>query len=73
MLLRFEGFSNKFGRLKIQGPAVITADLIQLPPDLKIINPNHYIATISTSNILEIELGKKDIAKEIIRYIERNV
>ena len=45
----------QFGRLKIQGPAVITADLIQLPPDLKIINPNHYIATISTSNILEIE------------------
>jgi DNA-directed RNA polymerase subunit alpha len=45
----------QFGRLKIQGPAVITANLIQLPPDLKIINPNHYIATISTSNILEIE------------------
>ena len=45
----------QFGRLKIQGPAVLTADLIQLPPDLKIINPNHYIATISTSTILEIE------------------
>jgi DNA-directed RNA polymerase subunit alpha len=45
----------QFGRLKIQGPAVITANLIQLPPDLKIVNPNHYIATISTSNILEIE------------------
>ena len=45
----------QFGRLKIQGPAVITADLIQLPPDLKIVNPNHYIATISTSNVLEIE------------------
>ncbi len=45
----------QFGRLKVQGPAVITADLIQLPPDLKIVNPNHYIATISTSNILEIE------------------
>jgi DNA-directed RNA polymerase subunit alpha len=45
----------QFGRLKIQGPAVITANLIQLPPNLKIVNPNHYIATISTSNILEIE------------------
>ena len=45
----------QFGRLKIQGPSVITADLIQLPSDLEIINPNHYIATISTSNILEIE------------------
>ena len=45
----------QFGRLKIQGPSVITADLIQLPSDLKVVNPNHYIATLSTSNILEIE------------------
>nr|WPV76560.1 RNA polymerase alpha subunit [Naviculales sp.] len=46
---------TQFGRLKIQGPSVITADLIQLPSELEIINPNHYIATISTSNLLEIE------------------
>jgi DNA-directed RNA polymerase subunit alpha len=45
----------QFGRLNIQGPAVITADLIQLPANFEIVNPNHYIATISTSNILEIE------------------
>ena len=45
----------QFGRLKIQGPSVITADLIQLPSELKVVNPNHYIATLSTSNILEIE------------------
>jgi DNA-directed RNA polymerase subunit alpha len=45
----------QFGRLKVQGPSVVTADLIQLPETLKIINPNHYIATISKLNILEIE------------------
>ena len=45
----------KFGRLKIQGPSILTADLIQLPSDLEIVNPNHYIATVSTSNLLEIE------------------
>jgi len=45
----------EFGRLKVQGPSVITADLIQLPSNLEIVNPNHYIATISTSNIIEIE------------------
>ena len=45
----------QFGRLKIQGPTVITADLIQLPSNVEIVNPNHYIMTISTSNILEIE------------------
>jgi len=47
--------NTQFGRLKIQGPSVITADLIELPSNLEIINPNHYIATISTANILEIE------------------
>jgi DNA-directed RNA polymerase subunit alpha len=47
--------TSQFGRLKIQGPAVVTADLIQLPSNLEIVNPNHYIMTISTSNILEIE------------------
>ena len=47
--------TSEFGRLKIQGPAVVTADLIQLPSSLEIVNPNHYIMTISTSNILEIE------------------
>jgi DNA-directed RNA polymerase subunit alpha len=70
----------QFGRLKIQGPAVITADLIQLPPDLKIINPNHYIATISTSNIIEIEfkfeygtgyrLASQTFLEEIDNYLQ---
>ena len=46
---------TQFGRLKIQGPTVVTANLLQLPPDLEIVNSNHYIATISTANILEIE------------------
>lgn len=44
-----------FGRLKIQGPTIITANSIELPPGLELVNPNHYIATISTSNILEME------------------
>jgi len=44
-----------FGRLKVKGPAVITADSIQLPANVEIVNPNHYIATISTSNVVEIE------------------
>lgn len=55
IVLKSETKNTQYGRLKIQGPSVITADLIQLPSDLEIINQNHYIATISTSNILEIE------------------
>ena len=55
IVLKSDTQTSQFGRLKIQGPSVITADLIQLPPTLEIVNPNHYIATISTSNLLEIE------------------
>uniref|UniRef100_UPI0030030FF1 RNA polymerase a-subunit n=1 Tax=Cocconeiopsis kantsiensis TaxID=3082010 RepID=UPI0030030FF1 len=55
VVLKSQTKNVQFGRLKIQGPSVITADLIQLPSGLEIVNPNHYIATISTSNILEIE------------------
>ena len=46
---------SSFGRLKMKGPVVITANSIQVPSNIEIINPNHYIATISTSNVLEIE------------------
>lgn len=55
IILKSKTQTPQFGRLKIQGPAVVTADLIQLPSNLEIVNPNHYIMTISTSNILEIE------------------
>jgi DNA-directed RNA polymerase subunit alpha len=46
---------SKLGRLKIQGPAVVTASCMDLDSNLEIVNPNHYIATISTNNVLEME------------------
>ena len=55
IVLKSKTQTSQFGRLKIQGPAVVTADLIQLPSTLEIVNSNQYIMTLSTSNILEIE------------------
>ncbi len=55
IVLKSKTKKTQFGRLKIQGPNVVTADLIELTDDLQIVNPNHYIATLSTSSILEIE------------------
>ena len=46
---------RQFGRLRVHGPSVITASSIQLSPEIEIVNPNHYIATISDSYIIEIE------------------
>jgi DNA-directed RNA polymerase subunit alpha len=55
IVVKSEIQTPQFGRLKIQGPAVVTADLIQFPSTVTIINPHQYIMTIATSNILEIE------------------
>ena len=55
IVLKSQTKDVQFGRLKVQGPSVVTADSIQLPSTLEIVNPNHYLATISASNILEIE------------------
>lgn len=45
----------KHGYLKVKGPLIVTADLIKLPPGLEVVNPNHYIATISGPTVLEME------------------
>nr|YP_009496595.1 RNA polymerase alpha subunit [Actinocyclus subtilis]AWT39308.1 RNA polymerase alpha subunit [Actinocyclus subtilis] len=55
IVVKSKNKESKYGYLKIQGPAIITANLINLPSELEIINPNHYIATLSTNNFLEIE------------------
>jgi DNA-directed RNA polymerase subunit alpha len=47
---------ESFGRLKVQGPAIITASSIDLKSSIEIVNPNQYIATISDNSILEMEV-----------------
>jgi DNA-directed RNA polymerase subunit alpha len=56
IVLKNQTTETQFGHLKVKGPAVVTANSIQLSSDLEVVNPNHYIATISTSNLLELEL-----------------
>ena len=55
IVVKTSKIGTSFGRLKIKGPAVITGDSIELPSDMEIVNPNHYIATISDSNVVEME------------------
>ena len=42
------------GRLKIQGPALISADSIKFS-EISVVNPNQYIATISDNSVIEKE------------------
>ena len=55
IVLKSEIANRQFGRLRVHGPAVITASSIEFPPEIEVINPNHYIATISSAHIVEIE------------------
>jgi DNA-directed RNA polymerase subunit alpha len=49
-------FDNIVVPLEIQGPKIITADNIQLPSNLQIVNPNHYITAICANVFLCMEL-----------------
>jgi DNA-directed RNA polymerase subunit alpha len=44
-----------FASFKVQGPKVVTASLIDLDPQITLINENQYIATILDNSILEVE------------------
>lgn len=51
-----ENAKPETGRLKIQGPAIVTASCFEFSSNVEIINPNHYIASISDNSILEMEV-----------------
>lgn len=42
--------------MEIEGPNLITANSIKLPNNLKIINPNHYIASIADNSFFKLEI-----------------
>lgn len=53
----FRGNSHEpeIGRLKIQGPAIITSGVFDLPSGLEVVDPCQYIATISTNTVVDME------------------
>jgi len=59
VIIKSNSKEPEFGRLKVHGPTVITADLIKLKNNSTIVNKNHYIATISSPTIFECEFKIK--------------
>jgi DNA-directed RNA polymerase subunit alpha len=47
------------GRLRIQGPTIVTAGNFDLPSEIEVVDPKQYLATICNTNILEIEFTIK--------------
>ena len=55
IVLKSKSKEPQIGRLRVQGPAVVTAGLLDLPPDIQIIDKRQYIATICNNTIFEME------------------
>ena len=55
IVLRSHSDQPQIGRLHVQGPAMVTAGHIDLNPEVEVINPNQYIATIAAGSTLEME------------------
>lgn len=56
VILRSKNDSIHHGKINIQGPGVITAKCILFDSDIKIINPNLYIATLYTKQLINFEI-----------------
>ncbi|MEN9209069.1 MAG: DNA-directed RNA polymerase subunit alpha [Thermostichus sp. DG02_2_bins_29] len=55
LVLRSTAPENQMGRLLAQGPGEVTAEKLQLPSEVEVVNPRHHIATLSEGAILEME------------------
>nr|YP_009298074.1 DNA-directed RNA polymerase alpha subunit [Plocamium cartilagineum]AOM68012.1 DNA-directed RNA polymerase alpha subunit [Plocamium cartilagineum] len=80
VVLKSYSRESQIGRIRIQGPAIVTAGLFDLPPEVKIIDPKQYIATICNNTIFEMEfriengrgyhLIEKGIDKKSIDFLQ---
>nr|YP_010196832.1 RNA polymerase subunit alpha [Gracilaria cliftonii]UAD84636.1 RNA polymerase subunit alpha [Gracilaria cliftonii] len=55
VVLKSYSNSSHIGRIRVQGPAIITTGLFEVPPEIHIIDPQQYIATICNNTIFEME------------------
>nr|YP_063586.1 RNA polymerase alpha subunit [Gracilaria tenuistipitata var. liui]Q6B8X4.1 RecName: Full=DNA-directed RNA polymerase subunit alpha; Short=PEP; AltName: Full=Plastid-encoded RNA polymerase subunit alpha; Short=RNA polymerase subunit alpha [Gracilaria tenuistipitata var. liui]AAT79661.1 RNA polymerase alpha subunit [Gracilaria tenuistipitata var. liui] len=55
VVLKSHSDTPQIGRIRLQGPAIITTGLFEVPPEILIIDPQQYIATICNNTIFEME------------------
>lgn len=55
VVLKSHSPQPQIGRLRIEGPATVTADRFDLPPEVEVVDRSQYIATLSPGSILEME------------------
>nr|ASV47580.1 RNA polymerase alpha subunit [Chroomonas mesostigmatica CCMP1168] len=55
IIFKSESNETMIGRVRVQGPAIVTANDFELPPELTLVDPKQYVATICGNNVLEME------------------
>jgi DNA-directed RNA polymerase subunit alpha len=55
VVLKSYSSQPQIGRLRVEGPATVTAEYFELPSEVEVIDLNQYIATISAGATLEME------------------
>lgn len=55
IVLKSKSIEAQIGKVKIQGPGIVTAGSFELSSAVQVIDPSQYIATICNSTIFEIE------------------
>ena len=59
------------GKIIAKGPGIITANSIMFDSDVSVVNPNHYIATISAKTVVEFDIiAESGIGYQIADQIE---
>jgi DNA-directed RNA polymerase subunit alpha len=55
IVLKSYSAQPQIGRLRVEGPATITAAYFELPSEVEVINPSQYVATLAAGATLEME------------------
>jgi DNA-directed RNA polymerase subunit alpha len=55
VVLKSYASQPQIGRLLVQGPATVTVEHFELPPEVDMVDPSQYIATIAAGSTLEME------------------
>lgn len=55
VVLKSYSYQKQIGRLRVQGPATVTAGHFDLPSEAEVVDKNQYIATLSPGSTLEME------------------
>lgn len=55
IVLKSYSSQSQIGRLRVEGPATVTAGYFDLPPEVQVIDPEQYVATLSAGSTLEME------------------